>query len=405
MDGGTSLAPGGADNATRPDRLPFLAFIADGDSEAVLREGLAQALPGGFEIRRGNVRTALAALAQMATPRALVIDITGESQPLGLLGDLSHVLEPDVQVMIVGERQDVAFYRQVTRTLGATEYLYKPLASEMVARHFGGQVLHQAPSSAALGGRMVTVTGTRGGVGATTIAANLAWHLAEIGRRHTALLDADLQTGTAAMLLGAQAGPGLRSALEQPSRIDELFIERAAIPLGDRLHIMAGEEAMSEQPGYAPGATERLAAFMRRRFNFVVADVPFRTTPLSRDLLDLTQQRVLVMVPTLASVRDALRMMALPSGTAQARRAVLVLNRVGMPGGLTKRQVEDALNLTVDVTIPDLPRVLGAAENLGEPAAKQRGGFRTGIFDLAREVAFASSASSAKKRLLPWRRR
>ena len=405
MDGGSTIAPAGQETATRSDRLPFLAFIADADSETVLREGLAQALPAGFEIRRGNVRTALAALAQMPTPRALVIDITGESQPLGLLGDLSHVLEPDVQVMIVGERQDVAFYRQVTRTLGATEYLYKPLVSEMVARHFGAQITHQAPSSAALGGRMVTVTGTRGGVGASTIAANLAWHLADSGRRHTALLDADLQTGTAAMLLGAQTGPGLRSALEQPSRVDELFIERAAIPLGDRLHIMASEEALSDQPGCAPGAAERLAALMRRRFNFVVADVPFGNSLLSRDLLDLTQQRVLVMVPTLPSVRDALRMLALPSGTAQARRAVLVLNRAGMPGGLTKRQVEEALRMAVDVIIPDLPRVLGAAESLGEPAVKHRGGFRTGIFDLAKEVAFATSATPAKTRRMPWSRK
>ncbi len=271
-------------------------------------------MPRGFEIRRGNVRTALRALAQMSTPKALVIDITGEEQPLGLLADLSHVLEPDVQVMIVGERQDVAFYRQVTRTLGATEYLYKPLVSEMVARHFGAQITHQAPSTPRLGGRMVTVTGARGGVGATTIAANLAWHLAETGRRHTALLDADLQTGTAAMLLGAQSGPGLRSALEQPSRVDELFVERAAIPLGDRLHILAGEEALSEQPGCCAGRGGTPAALMRRRFNFVVADVPFGASLLSRDLLDLTQQRVLVMLPTLASVRDALRMLALPSG-------------------------------------------------------------------------------------------
>lgn len=405
MDGGTTIAPGGAETSSRSDRLPFLAFIADGESETVLREGLAQALPSGFEIRRGNVRNALAALAQMPTPRALVIDITGESQPLGLLGDLSHVLEPDVQVMIVGERQDVAFYRQVTRTLGAAEYLYKPLISEMVARHFGAQITRQAPSNAALGGRMVTVTGTRGGVGATTIAANLAWHLADSGRRHTLLLDADLQTGTAAMLLGAQSGPGLRSALEQPSRVDELFVERAAMPLGDRLHIIAGEEALSEQPGCAPGAAERLAAFMRRRFNFVVADVPFSNSMLSRDLLDLTQQRVLVMVPTLAGVRDALRMLALPSGTAQARRAVLVLNRAGMPGGLTKRQVEDAMRMSVDVVIPDLPKVLGTAENMGEPAVNQRGGFRTGIHDLAREVAYAPSTAPVKTGRMRWFRR
>ena len=398
MDSET-LAPAAAPvTASRTDRVKLLAFIADAPSETVLREGLSQAVPAGFEVRRGNVRTALAALSQMPTPRALVIDITGEAQPLGLLGDLSHVLEPDVQVMVVGDREDVAFYRQITRTLGATEYLYKPLVPDMVARHFGAQVTQQAPTNVALGGRMLSITGTRGGAGATTVAVNLAWHLSQVSRRHTALLDANLQTGTAAMLLGAQSGTGLRSALEQPGRVDELFVERLAIPVMDRLHVLSGEEALVEQPGCAPGAAAGLAGLLRRRFNFIVADVPFRPSPLTRDLLDLVQQRVLVTLPTLSGVRETLRLMALPAGSAQARRAVLVLNRDGMPGGLTRRQMEDSLRVKVDVVIPDLPRLVCSAENLGEPAAKSRGAFRTGIADLAREVAFASSGVAPRRR-------
>ena len=403
MDGGNALPAPSQEPTSRTDRIQLLAFVADADSEAVLREGLTQALPSGFEVRRGNVKTALNALSNMPTPHSLIIDITGESQALALLGDLTHVVEPDVQVLIVGERQDVAFYRQITRTLGATEYLYKPLVPEMVARLFGSQIARQAPSAAALGGHMVTVTGTRGGVGATTVAANLAWHLAEGARRHTLLLDADLQTGSAAMLLGAQTGSGLRSALEQPSRVDELFVERTAIPLVDRLHVMAGEEGLTEQPGYVAGAAAKLANLLRRRFNFVVADVPFSPSPLARDLLEVTQQRALVMLPTLASVRDALRMLALPSGAAQARRAVVVLNRTGMPGGLTRHQVEDALRMAVDVAIPDLPRPLGVAESLGEPAVKTRGSFRTGIMELAREVSYAPATEG--KRRWPWGRR
>ena len=390
------IAPATA--ASRTDRVKLLAFIADSPSEAVLREGLSQALPAGFEVRRGNVRAALAALSQMPTPRALVIDITGEPQPLGLLGDLSHVLEPDVQVMIVGDREDVAFYRQITRTLGATEYLYKPLVPDMVARHFGPHVAQQASTNATLGGRMLSVTGVRGGAGATTVAVNLAWHLSQVSRRNTALLDANLQTGTAAMLLGAQSGAGLRSALEQPDRVDALFVERLAIPVADRLHVLSGEEALVEQPGCAPGAVAALAGLLRRRFNFVVADVPFSPGPLARDLLDLAQQRVLVTLPTLPGVRETLRLMALPSGAAQARRAVLVLNRDGMPGGLTRRQLEDALRMTVDVVIPDLPRLVCNAENLGKPAAKSPGPFRAGIADLAREVGFASSDAVLRRR-------
>ena len=403
MMDGMIAPPSPTDSSARTDRLPLIAFVADAQTESVLREGLSQAMPGSLDIRRGNVRTALSALSQMTTPRALIIDITGEQQPLGLLGDLSHVLEPDVQVMIVGDREDVAFYRQVTRTLGATEYLYKPLAPDMVARHFGAQINREAPSNAALGGRMVTITGVRGGVGATTIAANLAWLLADQRRRHTALLDADLQTGTAALMLGAQGSQGLRSALEQPGRVDELFVERVAAPVGERLHILAGEEALADQLGCAAGAVERLTGLLRRRFNIVVADVPYRPTLLSRDLLDVAQQRVLVTPPTLAGVRDTLRMLALPSGTAQARRAVVVLNRSGMPGSLSRKQVETALGMSVDVVIPDLPRPLGLAERLGEPAAKTSIQFRTAMAGLVREVAFTSALATAKRRSwLPW---
>ena len=264
MDGMVT-SPDAADSSARTDRLPLMAFVADPQTENVLREGLSQAMTGGLDVRRGNVRTALSVLSQMATPRALVIDITGEQQPLGLLGDLSHVLEPDVQVMIVGDREDVAFYRQVTRTLGATEYLYKPLIPDMVARHFGAQINRQAPSNAALGGRMVTITGVRGGVGATTIAANLAWLLADQRRRHTALLDADLQTGTAALMLGAQGSQGLRSALEQPGRVDELFVERVATPIGERLHILAGEAARRSFAWPAGGGGGARPAGLRRR--------------------------------------------------------------------------------------------------------------------------------------------
>ena len=62
MDGGM-VAPA-AEPTSRSDRLPLLAFVRDAETEATLREGMNEALPGGFEVRRGNVRTALQALGQ-----------------------------------------------------------------------------------------------------------------------------------------------------------------------------------------------------------------------------------------------------------------------------------------------------------------------------------------------------
>ncbi|MBV9783512.1 MAG: pilus assembly protein [Acidisphaera sp.] len=382
--------------AGRVDRAHVLAFVTDPETEAVLREVLVDAAPQGLDVRRGDIRVAVAALHKMPTPKILIVDVSGEEQPFTALANLSDVVEPDVRVLVVGDQENVNFYRQVTRGLGALEYLYKPLTRDMVARFFGPLVMPQAAQQEAVhGGRVVTITGVRGGVGATTIAANLAWYFGVGARRHTVLLDPDLHTGNAAMLLDAKAGSGLRTALEAPQRIDELFVERVAQPIGDRLHVLAGEERLTEQPVYAAGAAQRLLDALRKRYNFVVADVPFAPLQLYRDLLDHAHQRVLVMEPTLAGIREALRMLALPSGPTQPRRAVVVLNRLGLPGGLSRAQVEDALKLKPDVCIPYLPRQLGTAASMGEPEAGQKGGFRAGLIQLAREVAFVRLLDSS----------
>jgi pilus assembly protein CpaE len=386
---GTVLADLPTAETERPDRLRIIAFVGNQETETALREGLLEAVPQGFEIRRGTVRVAIAALQKMATPQTLIVDVTGEDQPLSALSELSGVVEPEVRVLVIGDRDDLNFYRQVTRGLGVLEYLYQPLMRDMVARHFGPLILHRAPQTEGVqGGRVVTVTGARGGTGASTIAASLAWHFGIEARRHTVLLDADLHRGTAAMQLGAKTGPGLRTALEAPDRIDDLFVERAAQPVGNRLHVLAGEEKLTETVNYTPTAAARLLDALRRRYNFVVIDVPCSALPLHRDLLMMAHQRVLVMDPTLASVRDMLRLLALPNGPMQPRRGVLVLNRDNLPGGLNRRQLEEGLKMRPDVIIPDLPKVVGNANSMGEPAVAVRGGFRTGMLLLAREVAF-----------------
>ena len=167
-----------------------------------------------LDIRRGGVKAAVNTLRKSPTPRVLIVDVSGAEQPLTALHDLSFVTEPDVRVLVIGEIDNLDFYREVTRGLGALEYLSKPLTRDMIARHFAPLVAGRAPVlESGQGGRVLTVTGVRGGVGTTTIAVNLAWHFGVAADRHTVLLDPDLHMGTAAMLLDCPAGPGLRMAL------------------------------------------------------------------------------------------------------------------------------------------------------------------------------------------------
>ncbi len=378
----------------RADRADILAFVTDAETEAVLRDGLSDAAPRGIEFHHTNIRGAVEILRKTPTPRVLVVDVSGEPRPLTALEDMSDVVEPDIHVLLIGEFNDVNFYRHATRILGVMEYLFKPITRDMVARHFGPIIMNRSRRPDALqGGRVVTITGVRGGVGASTIAVNLAWHFGKRARRHTVLLDADLYRGSCALLLNAKPGPGLRTALQTPERIDELFVERSAQPVTDRLHVLAGEENFAEPVDCEPGAAGRLIDTLRRRYNFVLVDAPFTGMQLHRDLLMLGHQRVLVLEPTLVAVRDTLRLLALPNGPLQVHRGLVVLNRLNRAGELTRRQVEDALKMPVDVVIPDLPKLLGNAASMGEPA-EQHGKFYKGIVSLAAQSASAFPTDS-----------
>lgn len=372
----------------RSDRAALIGFVTDATSETALRDGLLDAAPDDIDLRRGGIAAAITAMQRMPTPRVLIVDLSGEEQPLTALGKLADVTEPDVTLLALGTNAELDFYRALTRGLGVREYLTKPITRDGVATYFAPIVSgREQIGSGLLGGHIVSVTGVRGGAGATTLAVNLAWHFGVLTRRHTVLFDPDLHTGLAAFMLDKQPGPGLRTALEQPDRIDALLAERIALPASERLHILAATEPLEHDIAAAAGAAENLIEALRRRYSFIVADVPFRPDPLNRALLDLAHQRVLVMEPTLACARDVLRLLALPPGPAQPQRAVVVLNRSSSAGNLTRKQIEEAIGAQVDVVIPNLPRQLASANNLGEPAVTKSAAFRTAMEELARQVA------------------
>jgi pilus assembly protein CpaE len=393
--------PDAAEDAQhRPERRPLLCFVADAETEQALRSGLSEFGRLQIEFHRAGIEGAITALRGIPTPWTLVVDVAAHPQPLAALEDLSQVVEPDVRVLVVGDRQDVGFYRQLTRSFGVADYLYKPLTAAMVAEHFGPVVARRRFAAAqARGGRLLTVTGARGGVGASTIAGNLAWFLAEVSQRHVAMLDADLHRGIQPLLLAVPAGTGLRNAVEHPERVDELFVERLAAAAGERLHLLAAEEPLGLPLAYGPGAAERLIGMLRRRHNFIIADAPFAAEGFSRDLLDLAQQRILVFQPTLACIRDVLRLLQIEAGPAQASRPLLVLNRAGIRGGLSAGQVAEALKLEPDIVIADLPRRVEEAATLGQMAAGAGGPFRNAIAQLAHAAGGVGSKAAARRGL------
>lgn len=375
-----------ADATGGATRLPLIAYARDPESLAILSEVLSPALGPTAEFRPGSLAHVRAGLQCLATPiAALLVDVTGEADAHGALDDLARYVEPSVRVFVIGDCCDLDFYRQLLRSHGVEEYLCKPLNREIVARNLLPAFDRTMPKPVRTG-RIVTVTGVRGGVGASTVALNLAAHLASQSRHHILFFDADLHTGTAAMTLSAPPNDGLRVALEDPGRVDQVFIERSAPRINDRLHLLATEQPLDAKIAVSDGAVRHLVSILCIRFNLVVVDLPRQMTPLNEALRELAHVRVLVMDATLPSLRDTLRQLQLPCSPLQASRPVVVLNQLGVSGGLTRKQVVDGLDGAVDVVVPAMSRQAKVATTLGQLATFRRGAFQAAVAKLANEI-------------------
>ena len=391
----SAIAPPAPGNDTQAaTRSKFIGFARDEPSARLLGQALQDILPGDNHIHIVDFRATLAILAEMTTPQIILVDLSGEDQPINAMTDLAEVVEPGTLVLAIGESQNVSFYRTVTKGMGVREYLAKPLTRAAVEENFIPAIANVAPASAApRGGRLVTLAGARGGVGASTIASNLAWLIGTGLHRHTVLLDAELHTGTTALNLNVETNNGLGIALESPQRVDSLLIERSIQPAGERVHVLAGHIGLEQPLDYAHESAGLLVTALRTRYNFVIADAGARFGVFARDLIFLAQQRVVVMDPSMIAIRNLERLLALPSSAGVSPRALLVLNRAGTPGGLSQHYMEQNMGLRFDAVIPDLPRIVPKTTQFGEQAAALRGPYRSAILTLA--SALGASAPEA----------
>lgn len=380
---------------TRGERLPFAAFVQDAESLNVIRAAFAPAFPTGLSLHQISFAETIACLGGIDTPRTVLVDIAGEEQPLTAIHRLESVVDTGTRVLIIGDQRSVTFYRSLTRTFGVREYLCKPLDPALVVRDLLPWASGTAPAvEPARGGTMIAVCGAGGGVGTTTIATSLAWLAGGENRRHTLLLDTDLQRGTAALAANVAPTTGLRNALEAPDRIDPLLVERAAQPWVGRLHVLAAEEPLTESWIYRIGGGRALANTLRQRYNFVIADIPARPFGFAREILSLAQIRVVVAAATPQSIAQARRWLTLEAGSAQIMSPLVLLNRFQRRRDMAMAKVTEALGARPSLVVPDEGAAVVRAVDLGEPAAGRRGRFRAAIRELAGLVGAGAVAGA-----------
>jgi pilus assembly protein CpaE len=364
-------------------RDPFAAYVCDDATVETLRPIAAELGWSVDKVNKGGLRNAVQSLSVSASPQILFVDLAESGDPLNDINALAEVCEPGTVVIAAGQVNDVRLYRDLVAS-GIQDYLLKPLHPDALREAFGhAQVMLNAPKIAeAVVDRphsAIAVIGTRGGVGASTIATSLAWLLAEREKRSTALLDLDVHFGTGALTLDLEPGRGLTDAIENPSRIDGLFIERAMVKATEKLAVLS-----AEAPINTPLMTDGAA------FEATVVDLPRGMLVQHPQLISDIQAAIVVTELTLAAARDTIRILSWLKSNAPQTHVTVVANRVHASGQLeiSRKDFEGSIERKIDFLIPFDQKLAAQAAKLGKPLAEAGKNSKTiaPVLDLTRHV-------------------
>lgn len=294
---------------------------------------------------------------------------------LDLPGALSNVLErvrdlqslwPQAVWFAVGEVDQPQAIIEVMRA-GIREYLERPLTAAALREALGRlPVREEKRAVAAVERQQICVLGAHGGVGATTIAVNLA---ALLQRNHGSCLLVDFAPlGHAALHLNLQPSYGLSDALAHLRRLDAAVVNSLVMRHESGLHLLAGTYRPVAIP---PAEMVELVTTLQQHFRIVVMDLSARWDAAVAAVVGSAQQTLLVTQADVVGLWSAARVaeqLGLMEGTLQ-----LVLNRYQRQPGFDLKQVEHAVRAPVAGTLPSAYATVAEAIADGEPLALRKG--------------------------------
>ncbi|GAA4051715.1 pilus assembly protein CpaE [Parerythrobacter jejuensis] len=353
------------------NRDPFAAYICDDTALDVLRPVVIELGWQPEKCNKGGLRNAVQSLSVSASPNILMVDLSESGDPLNDINALAEVCEPGTVVIAIGQVNDVRLYRDLLAS-GIHDYLLKPLSAGQLRDALNqAQAVFSAPKAndpeTAKRHISTAVVGTRGGVGASMLATSLGWLFSDDHDMPTALLDLDVHFGTGALSLDLEPGRGLTDAIDNPSRIDGLFIERAMIRANDNLAILSAEAPINSPLMTDGSAFIQLEEEFRQAFEMTVIDLPRNMLINFPHLLADVNVIVLATEMTLASARDTIRILSWLKTNAAHAQPLIVANKVQAGvGEISKADFEASIERSIDFSIPFDAKSASNAAKLGQ---------------------------------------
>jgi pilus assembly protein CpaE len=279
---------------------------------------------------------------------------------------------------------------------GADDYLTKPVEAVELTMRAAAQLRRvarpgiDANASRAVTSRLVAVFGLRGGTGASSIAINLAITLCRLWGLPVPLLDLAMPVGVCDTMLNLRPQYRLDGLVAKSfEAIDAGVIGAFLTPHSSGVQLLAG----LEDPVSSELLTDRVMAllldYLRPQHPLVVMDTAHDFSPATVAALDQAEVIILPMTPDLNSLRLANAVLQVFKALGYEKEVLLTVNCTFSKPGLSRAQIEKALNQPIYTVIPYAEGIWTQAINLGEPVLMSQadGALATIFEDLAWHVS------------------
>src|SRR6202158_253850 len=276
----------------------------------------------------GGMAAAIEAYRTAPTPNVIILETEGRTDILTGLDQLATVCDAGTRVIVIGRVNDVMLYRELVRR-GVSDYVLAPVNTLDVVRSICG--LFSAPEAKAVG-RIIAIVGAKGGVGASTIAHNVAWAIARDLGLDSVVADLDLAFGTAGLDYNQDPPQGIADAVFSPDRIDTAFVDRLLSKCTDHLSLLAAPATLDRVYDFGAEAFDSILDSLRGSIPCVVLDVPHQWAGWTKRLLVGADEILIVAAPDLANLRNTKNIFdLLKASRPNDRMPLYCLNQIGVP--------------------------------------------------------------------------
>jgi pilus assembly protein CpaE len=279
---------------------------------------------------------------------------------------------PGMAVVLLSANQSAEFLRQAMR-IGLRDVLPLPPGREALVDALSHARQRVAPAGqTARRSQLLCFVGCKGGSGATFLATNLAYLLAEQEQKKVALIDLNLQFGDAALYVTHRAvTTTVAEVSAQMHRLDGAMLASSMMQVLPNFHLLPAPEEPEQALRVRPECIEPLLALARAHYEIVVVDAGRSLDDVTVRAMDAADTLFLVLQLNLPSLRDAKRLLTALTALGYSREKIRVLvNRYRKGTAIALEDVTETLRRDVFMAIPNSFDAVGASVDQGVPIFK-----------------------------------